>query len=123
MVPMVDAHRSTSFDPRSYHVPYMYGFTVHAKYPLSLENVWLALAFLKSFSTDQNSLKKNSNSFEMSTEEKALSVVMARWGNEAVAERDALQIRLDELKKIYPIHFLTDADINNGETGAFQIRR
>ena len=53
--------------------------------------------------------------------EQALSVVMAKWGTEAIAERNALQRRLDELKRIYPVHFLTDADINNGETGAFQI--
>ena len=53
--------------------------------------------------------------------ESALAVVMAKWGKEAIAERDALQKRLDELKRIYPTHFLTDADINNGETGVFVI--
>ena len=54
--------------------------------------------------------------------EQALSVVMAKWGTEAITERDALQRRLDELKRIYPVHFLTDADINNGETGVFDIQ-
>ena len=53
--------------------------------------------------------------------ETALSVVMAKWGTEAIAERDALRKRLDELKKMYPHHFLTEADIGNRETGAFQI--
>ena len=53
--------------------------------------------------------------------ESALAVVMAKWGTEAIAERDTLQKRLDELKRIYPTHFLTDADINNGETGVFDI--
>lgn len=53
--------------------------------------------------------------------EQALAVVMAKYGTEAIAERDALQRRLDELKRIYPVHFLTDADINNGETGVFRI--
>ena len=55
--------------------------------------------------------------------EQALSVVMAKWGKEAIAERNVLQKRLDELKEIYPVHFLTDADINNGETGVFQIHK
>ena len=40
--------------------------------------------------------------------ESALAVVMAKWGKEAIAERDALQKRLDELKRIYPTHFLSE---------------
>ena len=32
-----------------------------------------------------------------------------------------LRKRLEELKKIYPVHFLTDADINHCETGVFDI--
>ena len=53
--------------------------------------------------------------------EQALAVVMAKYGTEAITERNALQRRLDELKRIYPVHFLTDADINNGKTGVFNI--
>ena len=34
--------------------------------------------------------------------EQALSVVMAKWGTEAITERNALLKRVEELKKIYP---------------------
>ena len=46
---------------------------------------------------------------------------MAKWGTEAITERNALLKRVEELKKIYPHLFMTEADIGNGETGAFQI--
>ena len=54
--------------------------------------------------------------------EQALSVVLARWGEKAIGERNMLQKRLDDLKRIYPVHFLTDDDILNSETGVFNIQ-
>ena len=66
-------------------------------------------------------IKKDGLPSLRSTVRFSLSVVMAKWGAEAIAERDALRKRLDELKKIYPHHFLTEADIGNRETGTFQI--
>ena len=35
---------------------------------------------------------------------------------------EKMSAKLDILKSIYPTHFLTDDDINNGETGVFDIK-
>ena len=54
--------------------------------------------------------------------ESALSVVLSKWGaNESIAERNALRKRLSELEYMYPHLFLTDSNIGDGETGAFDI--
>lgn len=55
------------------------------------------------------------------TGEAALSIVLQHTTIDALAERDALTARMAELRKMYPIHFLTDADINNPRTGVFTV--
>ena len=54
--------------------------------------------------------------------ETALSVVLHKWDLKAIAERNALQTRLSELKRVYPLHFLGDDDIANPQTGVLLMR-
>ena len=55
---------------------------------------------------------------DMHLAESALSVVLSKWGVTAIAQRNKLQRRLDEIKELHPHLFLTDRDIDQS-SGAF----